>query len=74
MEKKFKVLIPVLIILIAAGAYFLLTRKQADPNLIKVSGNIETTTVGVGFKVAGHVLDRPVDEGDRVKKGQLIAN
>jgi HlyD family secretion protein len=53
MEKKFKVLIPVLIILIAAGAYFLLTRKQADPNLIKVSGNIETTTVGVGFKVAG---------------------
>jgi HlyD family secretion protein len=57
-----------------AVGYFFFFKKQIDPNQVKVSGNIETTTVGVGFKIAGHVTQRLVDEGDSVKKGQLIAN
>ncbi|WP_027937501.1 HlyD family secretion protein [Anaeroarcus burkinensis] len=74
MKKRLKVLLLLLLVgLIAAGVYSLCFKKQSDPNSIKVSGNIETTTVGVGFKIAGHVAQRFVDEGEKVKKGQPIA-
>lgn len=73
MNKRKKVLIFVLIIALAASGYFLYFKKQVDPNQVKVSGNIETTTVGVGFKIAGHVVQRLVEEGDSIKKGQPIA-
>ena len=73
MNNRLKVLIPVLIIALTAGSFFFYFKKQADPNQVRVSGNIETTTIGVGFKIAGHVSERLVDEGFNVKKGQLIA-
>ena len=73
MQKRLKILIPVLIIAVAASAYFLYFKKPINPNQVKVSGNIEVTTVGVGFKIAGHVERRLVDEGASVKKGQGVA-
>lgn len=42
-------------------------------NVIPVSGNIELTTVDISFKAPGKLVERTVDEGDRVRKGQLIA-
>ena len=38
-----------------------------------VSGNIELTEVNIAFKTAGRLIERTVDEGDAVKKGQVIA-
>jgi HlyD family secretion protein len=40
---------------------------------IRLSGNIEATDAQVSFKVAGRVVERPVDEGQPVKAGQLVA-
>ena len=40
---------------------------------LKLSGNIEVVQVDVSFRTAGKVLERPVDEGYRVQRGQLIA-
>lgn len=74
MQKRLRVLIPILVIALAAGIYFLYFKKPINPNQVKVSGNIEVTTVGVGFKIPGHVNKRLVDEGNSVKKGQIIAN
>ncbi|MDD4600469.1 MAG: biotin/lipoyl-binding protein, partial [Negativicutes bacterium] len=74
MRNRLKVLIPVLVIALVAGIYFVYFKKEINPNQVKVSGNIEVTTVGVGFKVSGHVGQRLVDEGDSVKKGQIVAN
>jgi HlyD family secretion protein len=73
MKKKLKLLIPILVIIVATATYFLYFKKEINPNQVKVSGNIEVTTVGVGFKVAGHVNQRLVDEGETVKKGQIVA-
>jgi multidrug efflux pump subunit AcrA (membrane-fusion protein) len=42
-------------------------------NRIVVSGNIELTEVNIAFKTAGRLIERTVDEGDSVKKGQVIA-
>jgi HlyD family secretion protein len=40
---------------------------------IVVSGNIEMTEVNIAFKTAGRLIERTVDEGDGVKKAQIVA-
>ncbi len=72
MKKRIIILI---VILAAAGAgvYAFRGAGRAPSNRIVVSGNIELTEVNIAFKTAGRLVDRTVDEGDRVKKGQLIA-
>ena len=40
---------------------------------LKLSGNIEVIQVEASFRVAGKVLERPVDEGQVVVAGQLVA-
>ncbi len=66
----------ILIVILAAGGaavYAFRGAGRAPSNRIVVSGNIELTEVNIAFKTAGRLVDRTVDEGDRVKKGQLIA-
>ena len=68
--------IVILLVLVAvAGAAVLAFRgagKRPEDRLI-VSGNIELTEVNIAFKTAGRLVERSVDEGDNVKKGQIIA-
>ena len=61
-------------ITLLAGTVVLATacRNQPEPNL-HLSGNIEVISVGASFRVAGKVLERPVDEGQVVQAGQLLA-
>ncbi len=56
------------------GATFLATGCGGHPgNRLKLSGNIEVIQVEASFRVAGKVIERPVDEGQTVQAGQLIA-
>jgi HlyD family secretion protein len=68
---------PILIFLLLAAAgvavWAYLGRPKAPDNRLKISGNIELTEVNIAFKTAGRLLERTVDEGDTVKKGQVIA-
>ncbi len=73
-----KRLIPILILLaalIAAGVYFYprLTKKSEPENQITLSGNIEAHESLVSFKVQGRVVDLPVEEGQSVEPGALLA-
>ncbi len=65
----------IVIVLAAAGSYLLFFKNGSrnSGNRIAVSGNIELTEVNIAFKTAGRLIERTVDEGDAVKKGQLIA-
>ena len=73
MKKPVIVAIPV-ILAVAAGFIFFLNKAEKDVgNLIKVSGNIELTEVGIAFKVSGRLIERAVDEGDAVKRGMIVA-
>ena len=67
----------VVLILIAAvgvGGFFLYRNYHAAPSdRILVSGNIELEQVNIGFKTAGRVIERTVDEGDKVTKGEVVA-
>jgi len=68
-------IIVIVLILAAAGAYFYFSNRnnRIAHDRIVVSGNIELTEVNIAFKTAGRLVERAVDEGDVVKKGQLIA-
>jgi HlyD family secretion protein len=73
-----KRVIPVLILLaaaVAAGVYFYprLTKKEMPTNQLTLSGNIEAHESLVSFKVQGRIVELPVEEGQQVEQGLLLA-
>ena len=73
-----KRLIPIIILLaavIGAGIYFYprLTKKNAPTNELTLSGNIEAHESLVSFKVQGRIIALPVEEGQQVDQGALLA-
>lgn len=69
-----KALIPILLLAAGGYAYYKFRGSSHDnANRVVVSGNIELTEVNIAFKTAGKLIERNVDEGAVVKKGQVIA-
>jgi HlyD family secretion protein len=73
-----KRMIPVVILsaaAIAASVYFYLrmTEKKAPVNQLVLSGNIEAHESLVGFKAPGRIVELPVEEGQQVAQGALLA-
>jgi HlyD family secretion protein len=60
---------------IAAGVYFYprLTKKPEPANQLTLSGNIEAHESLVSFKVPGRIVELPVEEGQQVEQGALLA-
>jgi HlyD family secretion protein len=69
-------LLGILILAAIAGLlFYLFTREKEGGNpYLKVSGNIETTEVNVGFKIPGRIVRISVQEGDWVEKEKALAN
>jgi HlyD family secretion protein len=71
---KKKIILTLVVLAAVAAAIYAFRRNGRTPaNRIAVSGNIELTEVNIAFKTAGKLLERTVDEGDAVKRGQLVA-
>ena len=71
--------IPILIVLaavVAAAVYFYprFTRKSEPENEVVLSGNIEAHESLVSFKVQGRIIELPVEEGQSVEAGTLLAH
>ena len=73
MMKKTILIIALVAAAAAAALYAFRGAGRVPSNRIVVSGNIELTEVNIAFKTAGRLIERTVDEGDPVKKGQVIA-
>lgn len=71
MKKKIAILLLILAI-IGAGVYFL-TRKKPNPDELTLYGNIEIRQVDLSFQVSGQIAKMLKEEGDSVKKGELVA-
>ncbi|SHJ31909.1 HlyD family secretion protein [Desulfatibacillum alkenivorans DSM 16219] len=72
MKKTVRLII--LVLIVGGGltwAFFF--REKDDPNLIKMSGNIEVVQVDLGFELSGILAERLADEGETVSKGDLLA-
>jgi HlyD family secretion protein len=72
MKKRVSLILIVLAAAVAA-VYAYRSASRTPSNRILVSGNIELTEVNVAFKTAGRLIERNADEGDAVKKGQVMA-
>ncbi len=72
-----KRIIPLLILVIVAAAvivfYSRWTAHKPPGNILTISGNIETHESLVGFKVQGRIRELPVQEGQFVREGDLLA-
>jgi HlyD family secretion protein len=70
-----RILVVIILVLAAIGAYLVYSRRAENKSdkRIEVSGNIELTEVNIAFKTTGRLIERAVDEGDTVKRGQLVA-
>jgi HlyD family secretion protein len=74
-----KRVIPIVILLaaiLAAGVYYYprLTKKTAPANQLTLSGNIEAHESLIGFKVPGRIVELPVEEGQKLAQGALLAH
>ena len=68
-----KVIIAVVILLILGLTVFFLTRKTDNKNELELYGNIEIRQVDLSFQVSGQISQMLKEEGDHVKKGELLA-
>jgi HlyD family secretion protein len=67
-------LIAIIAVVIAGLLYYFFTRDiKKGSDFIKISGNIETTEVDVGFKISGRIVSRFFEEGDWVVQGKVLA-
>ncbi len=71
--KKRRLLILIPVVLVGGFlAYRGLQKEREIPGVVRVSGNIEVTQVELAFKVPGRLAERPADEGDVLKAGQVV--
>ena len=73
MKKRFVIIALVLVAAGGAGLFAWRGSSHTGENRTAISGNIELTEINMAFKTAGKLMERAVDEGDAVKKGQVIA-
>jgi multidrug resistance efflux pump len=76
MSKKFLLIGLVLIVLLSTGIYVIWQRQQEQKNnekIIEASGTIEAREVTVSSELGGKLIKVNKEEGDHVKKGQLLA-
>jgi membrane fusion protein YbhG len=73
--KRMILVFVLLAVVAAAGLYFYprIVQKPVAANQLTLSGNIEAHESLVGFKVQGRIVDLPVEEGQQVEQGALLA-
>jgi HlyD family secretion protein len=74
MKKKIIPIVLIVLVVSAASIYYYInkSRNHSDSTL-QISGNIEAHESVVGFKVQGRLVELPIEEGQWVKTGDLIA-
>ncbi|MEI8181590.1 MAG: efflux RND transporter periplasmic adaptor subunit [Desulfomonile sp.] len=74
MKPKILVIVAVLIASACGFAAWHFYKNNGPSNeKVFVSGNIEAIEVDLSFRISGQIKSRPVDEGDRVNNGQVVA-
>lgn len=72
-KKKLCILIPLGVLLVAAGFGLRYWLTRPDESAIALSGRIESYESNLGAKVGGRIESIAVREGDLVKAGQVVA-
>jgi len=70
-----KIIAPLILLIIAAAiiCYFYFFHPRGRSSELITSGHIEVTEVDLSFRLPGHVKRLQVEEGNKVKKGDIVA-
>lgn len=73
--KQWRLLVPVGVLAVAGGLVLVWNLHAQGPqdDVLMASGTVETTEVVISFRMSGTLRERPVDEGDAVRQGDLLA-
>ncbi len=79
MERASGSILRIVVIIIALGALaalglFYFYEHKSNSNDIILHGNVDIRQVDLGFRVNGRVQEMKFEEGDRIKKGDIIAS
>lgn len=67
------VLVVLVLLLAAAGVWYVRERLPAATNELVLHGNVDIREVNLGFRVSGRLQEVLRDEGDAVKPGEILA-
>jgi len=73
MHNRMKPLWALSLVLLAGGLASCGLGNGGKDGGIRISGNIELTQVNIAFQIAGRLIELPINEGDRISQGQLLA-
>jgi HlyD family secretion protein len=73
MKARILILIVAVAVIVSAVYFYRRSKKTELRNRITLSGNIEAHESLVGFKVQGRIIELPVEEGQQVERGALLA-
>jgi HlyD family secretion protein len=73
MKQRLRIIIPLLLAVLAGIGVFNYLNGREDGSALRFSGNIEVTEAQMSFRIPGRLAERPVEEGDSVKSGQVLA-
>lgn len=73
MNHKKILIVLIILILILAVVIVIIKFNKKNTNILTLYGNIEIRQVDLGFRVEGRVQKLLKEEGDEVKKGELLA-
>lgn len=71
--KKNILIITAIMLIVALAVFIFLKLNKKDPNELTLYGNIEIRQADLGFRVEGRITKLYREEGDEVKKGDLLA-
>jgi HlyD family secretion protein len=74
MERKKRIVVLIVVLVLISGAYWIWQAfLKGGEEVIQATGTIEATSVDLDAKQAGVIKLLDIKSGDRVKKGQLVA-
>jgi len=73
MKRMVLIILGALAVMAGGYQYVRTAANQAADTTLRISGNIEAHESVVGFKVQGRIVELPVQEGQYVKQGDLLA-
>lgn len=73
MTKKRLIIAIIIAIAVVAGFVVNRMRNSTEEGVLSLSGNVEVTEANVGFKIPGRIIELLVDEGYKVKAGDVLA-
>lgn len=74
MKQRLAIVLVIVLVLIAGAWYYWRQRNDSDPlAAFALSGNVDVHQVELAFRVTGRISQLKVNEGDRLKQGDLLA-